>query len=393
MINENFARLENNYLFAEIAARVKRFKEQNPSSGVISLGIGDVTLPLAEAVVAAMREAAAEQGRAESFRGYGPYEGYDFLREAIAVRYERRSTKIAADEVFVSDGAKNDLAAILSLFKAGSRVVIPDPVYPAYLDANVLFGNEVLFVDGTERNGFLPSPPDCAADIAYLCSPNNPTGAVYTREGLKSWVDWANDCGAVIIFDAAYEGFVSDSELPRSIFETEGARECAIEISSFSKSAGFTGTRCGFTVVPRELERDGKSLRALWAKRAAIMYNGCSYVIQRGAAAALSGEGERQSAEAVEYYRANARVIAASLAALGIESTGGVNSPYVWFKCPGGLKSWEVFDILLERAQVVCTPGAGFGKNGEGRCRFSAFGSKENTAAALERVSGVFASL
>lgn len=393
MINPNFARLENNYLFAEIAARVKRYKDENPSAEVISLGIGDVTRPLARAVVDALRAAAAELGDENTFRGYGPYEGYGFLREAIAERYARRDTPLYADEVFVSDGAKNDLAAILTLFKSGSRVVIPDPVYPAYLDANVLFGSEVVFVDGVEANGYLPEPPDAAADVAYICSPNNPTGAVYTREGLARWVEWANGCSAVIVFDAAYEGFVRDPSLPRSIFEIEGARQCAVEICSFSKSAGFTGARCGWTAIPRELERDSRSLRELWAKRAAIMYNGCSYVIQRGAAAALSDEGAAQSREAVDYYLANARAITAALGRLSIASTGGENSPYVWFECPAGLSSWQVFDLLLAEAGAVCTPGAGFGKNGEGRCRFSAFGSAENTQRALERITAAFSSL
>ncbi len=390
ILNTNFSKLANNYLFAEIASRVAAYKEANPNATVISMGIGDVTQPLVPAVIAAIEAAGREMGSAETFRGYGPYEGYAFLRDAISGYYGARGVSVSADEIFICDGAKTDLGAILDLFRPGITAVIPDPVYPAYLDVNTITGNVTRFVDGTAQNGFLPEPPDAPVDVVYLCSPNNPTGAVYTHDGLRAWVDYANRCGAVILFDAAYESFIVDPTLPHSIFEIEGARTCAIELCSLSKTAGFTGTRCGYTVIPKELERDGMLLHNLWARRIAIKYNGTSYVIQRAAEAVFTPAGQRQVREVTQYYLDNAKVMGAALAACGLQYVGGDNSPYLWFRCPDGFGSWDVFDRFLTQANVVCTPGAGFGKNGEGWVRLTAFGSAENTKVAMQRIRDVF---
>lgn len=390
IINENFNNLTANYLFAEIAAQVAAYKKENPQAQVISLGIGDVTLPLAEAVVSAMKKAADEMARAETFKGYGPYGGYDFLRQSIAGHYARRGVTLTINEVFVGDGAKNDLGGVLDLFRQGITAAIPNPVYPAYLDVNAITGNRVEYIDGNMENSFLPAPPDHAVDLVYLCSPNNPTGAVYTKEGLKAWVDYANACGAVILFDAAYEAFVRDDTLPHSIFEIEGARGCAIELCSFSKTAGFTGVRCGYTVIPKELVRGGHSLRDLWERRLAIKHNGVSYLIQRAAEAVFSDDGRRQIEANISYYLNNAQTISAALTALGIPYVGGQSSPYIWMQCPKNLKSWEVFDLFLRSAQVVCTPGAGFGANGEGWVRLTAFGTAKDTQTALDRISKLF---
>ncbi len=392
-MNRNFLKLEGNYLFAEVANRVAAYKKANPEKDVISMGIGDVTQPIVPAVVEAARAACAELGQKETFHGYGPYEGYAFLREPVCAYYARRGVRLDPGEVFIGDGAKNDLGGILDLFGPGNTVLVPDPVYPAYVDVNVLTGNRIVYADGTEANGYLPAPPDFDADLLYLCSPNNPTGAVYTREGLKAWVDYARARGAVILFDAAYESFVGDPALPRSIFEIPGAETCAIELCSLSKTAGFTGVRCGYTVVPRALEREGMKLNELWARRAAVKYNGTSYIIQRAAAAVFTEEGQRQIRENIAYYKNNARVMAAALRSAGVPFIGGENSPYLWFRCPGGMPSWEVFDLLLEEANVVCTPGAGFGKNGEGNCRLTAFGDAGNTGRAMERVAAALAKL
>ncbi len=392
-LNGNFDRLVNNYLFAEVASRVAAYRQAHPDSAVISMGIGDVTQPLPPAVVQAMQAAAAEMGRKETFRGYGPYEGYEFAREAVRRHYGYFGCAPALDEIFIGDGAKNDLGGIVDLFGAGNLVAIPDPVYPAYVDVNTLCGNEILYLDGNEQNGFLPAPPSRPADIVYLCSPNNPTGAVYTRAGLKAWVDYANEAGAVILFDAAYENFIQDDALPHSIFEIEGAQTCAIELCSLSKTAGFTGTRCGYTVIPKALVRQGKSLNGMWARRAAIKYNGTSYVIQRAAEAVFSPEGFSQAQANIRYYLHNAQVMGEALRAAGVEYVGGENSPYLWFKCPGGIGSWALFDRLLDEANVVCTPGAGFGKNGEGWCRLTAFGDAEQTKTAMARVSRVLGAL
>ena len=389
MVNQNFNNLENNYLFAEVAKQVQIYKEANPDKEVISLGIGDVTLPLAEAVVSAIKSAADDMAHKDTFKGYGPYEGYGGLRDSVAAYYAERGVTLGSDEIFIGDGAKNDLGSILDLFSQGLVAAIPDPVYPAYVDVTAITGNKIVYVDANEQNGFLPAPPSNDADLIYLCSPNNPTGAVYNRDELQAWVDYANAHGAVILFDAAYESFIKDASLPRSIFEIEGARTCAIELCSFSKTAGFTGVRCGYTVIPKELERDGMNLNSMWARRIAVKYNGTSYIIQKAAEAALSAEGRRQIMANIDYYMNNAKTIAETMRSLGIRFVGGDNSPYIWFKCPDNMGSWEMFHLLLNGANIVCTPGAGFGKNGEGWVRLTSFGTAANTKTAMERIKNV----
>ena len=386
-VNENFGRMKPSYLFSEIAKRTAEFRERNPRADIIRLGIGDVTRPLCPAVVEAGKKATEEMGVAETFRGYAPDGGYPFIREAVSRYYGRRGVNIAPDEIFVSDGAKCDVGNILDIFASGITALVPDPVYPVYVDTNLMAGNDIVYIGGNAGNGFLPVPDETtpAADVIYVCSPNNPTGAVYNAEQLKKWVDYARNCGGVILFDAAYEGFVQ-GDLPRSIFEIEGARECAIEFGSLSKTAGFTGTRCAYTVVPKELKSGDVSLNALWARRSATKFNGVSYIVQRMAEAALSDEGLKQIAENLAYYEENARIISAVLDELGIEYTGGRNSPYIWLKCPNGMGSWEFFDLLLSKANVVGTPGAGFGVNGEGYFRLTAFGDRERTIEAAERI-------
>ncbi|MCI5754607.1 MAG: LL-diaminopimelate aminotransferase [Clostridiales bacterium] len=386
-LNENYLTLSESYLFSEIAHRVSAHAQAHPQQKLIRMGIGDVTRPLCPCVVSALQSAAAEQGSAATFRGYGPEQGYDFLRERIRAYYAARGVLLEADEIFVSDGAKSDLGNILDLFSRENRVLIPDPVYPVYVDTNRMEGRPIVFADATEENGFLPLPDETLeADLIYLCSPNNPTGAVYDRAQLQQWVDYANERGAVILFDAAYEAFVVDPALPRSIFELPGAETCAIEFCSFSKTAGFTGTRCGYTVVPHALVRQGVQLGRLWLRRQTTKFNGVSYLVQRGAEAALSDEGLRQIQENLSYYRANAAVITCALDTLGIRYTGGKNSPYVWLRCPDGMRSWDFFDLLLQQAGVVGTPGAGFGANGEGHFRLTAFSTREATEEAMQRL-------
>ena len=388
-INENFAKMTPSYLFAEISNRVKKYKEEHPEADVIRLGIGDVTLPLAPAVVEAAKLAADEMGRAETFRGYPPYEGWDFLIEAIRGYYASFGVKLNYGDIFVSDGAKSDAGDLPDLFSADNTVLVPDPVYPVYVDANIMGGRRIIYARGNKDNNFLPTPGDIDGgdpDIIYLCSPNNPTGATMTREGLREWVDYANRIGAVIIFDAAYEAFISDPHLPRSIFEIEGARECAIELGSLTKTAGFTGTRCGYTIIPEELERDGAKLNKLWMRRQSTKFNGVSYIVQRAAAAVFTPEGLEQCRKNIAYYRENAAIIAGTLDRLGIYYTGGAHSPYIWMRCPDGMGSWEFFDLLLQKANVVGTPGAGFGSEGEGYFRLTAFGSREDTAEASRRI-------
>jgi len=390
-LNENYRSLQESYLFSEIGRRVAAYSAANPDADIIRLGIGDVTLPLAPVVVDAMRGAAAEMGKAETFRGYGPEQGYDFLRNAIRDYYAGFGVSLDAAEIFVSDGAKSDLGNITDLFSADNTVLIPDPVYPVYVDTNLMDGRRIEYLPATAENGFLPMPPKTPSDLIYLCSPNNPTGAVYTRDQLAEWVEYANRCHAVILFDAAYEVFVSDPALPHSIFEIPGARTCAVEFCSFSKKAGFTGTRCGYTVVPNNLNFGGLSLNHMWNRRQTTKFNGVSYPVQRAAAAVFTPEARDQVAAAVRYYRDNAQCIAAMLDELGISYVGGVNSPYLWMRCPGGMSSWEFFDFLLTRSHVVGTPGSGFGKNGEGYFRLTAFGSRERTAEAMGRFHALFA--
>ena len=385
-INENYAKLKENYLFSEIAHRVSAFSKEHPEKKLIRMGIGDVTLPLCDAVVSAMKQASEEMGKAETFRGYGPEQGYDFIKEKIREYYAKRGVSLSPDSIFISDGAKSDLGNILDIFSKDNTVLIPDPVYPVYVDTNVMDGRKIVFADANEKNGFLPLPDDKTdADIIYICSPNNPTGAVYDREGLTKWVDFAKKHGSVILFDAAYEAFVADKELPRSIYEIDGAKECAIEFCSLSKTAGFTGTRCGYTVVPEELIFGGHSLNKFWLRRQTTKFNGVSYIVQRAAEAVFSDEGQKQIIENINYYRENARTITSAFDELGITYFGGKNSPYIWMKCPDGMDSWTFFDRLLTDAGVVGTPGAGFGENGEGFFRLTSFSNNENTTEAMER--------
>ncbi len=392
-INANFLNLKESYLFATVGRKTAEYKKAHPEKNVIRLSIGDVTRPLAPVVVEAMKRAAEEMGRSETFRGYGPDQtcyGYDKLLDSILGSYARKGVTLAKSEVFVSDGAKSDCGNILDIFSQDNVVLVPDPVYPVYVDTNVMGGRVIVYADATQENGFLPMPEKgTKADIIYICSPNNPTGAAYTREQLKEWVDFANENGAVILYDAAYEYFICDDSLCRSIYEVEGAKDCAIEICSYSKTAGFTGVRCGYTIVPEALVREGVSLNKLWARRQSTKFNGVSYVTQMGAAAVFTEEGERQIGENLAYYRKNAQTIARCLDELNLFYTGGKNSPYLWFKCPNGMSSWEFFDYLLEKANVVGTPGSGFGKNGEGFFRLTAFGSHESTQEACRRIAAL----
>ena len=384
-INKHYAELADSYLFSTVARKAAEFQKANPDREVIKLSIGDVTLPLAKCVVEAMHKAVDEMGTAEGFHGYGPEQGYDFLKDAVRNYYAGHGVNLKSGEIFISDGAKSDLANVLGLFDVNNTVLVPDPVYPTYVDDNVSDGRKVIYAKCDESNNFLPMPdPNVKADIIYICSPSNPTGAVYTPEQLKVWVDHANATGAVILFDAAYECFVSEPGLARSIFEVEGARTCAIEICSFSKIAGFTGTRCGYTVVPEELEREGRSLHQMWLRRQTTKFNGVPYIVQRGAAAVFTESGMAEIQHNLDYYRRNAQVIGKALEEAGVWFCGGKNSPYLWMKCPGGMTSWEFFDYLLEKTGVVGTPGSGFGPCGEGYFRLTAFGNAEKTKIAAE---------
>ncbi|MCH5163105.1 MAG: LL-diaminopimelate aminotransferase [Clostridiales bacterium] len=378
-LNKNYKHLGENYLFAEVSKRVEAYKSEFPNSDIISLGIGDVTQPLSAKVSEACREAGMELSTKTGFHGYGPYDGYPFLKNAIVAYYKKRGIEINPDEVFVTDGAKDALGAFLDLFDVSNTVMIPDPVYPAYVDANVMDGRKIIYVDGTRENGFLPMPPKAKADIIYLCSPNNPTGAAYTAEQLNEWVQYALDNEAVILYDAAYEAFVEDGKkAARSIFEVTGARDCAVEFCSLSKLAGFTGVRCGWTVIPM-----ASPLNRMFMRRQATKFNGTSYVVQRMAASALSGAGLEETMKSVAVYKSNAKIITDKFDALGIEYVGGKNAPYVWFYC--GIDSWEFFDYLLKKARVVVTPGSGFGKNGEGWLRITSFNTPERTQEAMKR--------
>ena len=384
-INKHYAELADSYLFSTVARKAAEFQKANPDREVIKLSIGDVTLPLAKCVVEAMHKAVDEMGTAEGFHGYGPEQGYDFLKDAVRDYYAGHGVNLKSGEIFISDGAKSDLANVLGLFDVNNTVLVPDPVYPTYVDDNVSDGRKVIYAKCDESNNFLPMPdPNVKADIIYICSPSNPTGAVYTPEQLKVWVDHANATGAVILFDAAYECFVSEPGLARSIFEVEGARTCAIEICSFSKIAGFTGTRCGYTIVPKELEREGRSLHQMWLRRQTTKFNGVPYIVQRGAAAVFTESGMAEIQHNLDYYRRNAQVIGKALEEAGVWFCGGKNSPYLWMKCPGGMTSWEFFDYLLEKTGVVGTPGSGFGPCGEGYFRLTAFGNAEKTKIAAE---------
>lgn len=386
-LNTNYLNVNDSYLFSTIAKKVAAYQQAHPDKTVLRLGIGDVTLPLAPAVISALHSAVDEMANKDTFRGYGPEQGYGFLKDSIAAYYKERGVQLAGDEIFISDGAKSDLGNILDLFSQDNVVLVPDPVYPVYVDTNVMAGRKIIYADANEANGFLPMPDySVDADLIYICSPNNPTGAAYTVAQLKEWVDYATKKGAIILYDAAYECFVESEGLARSIYQVDGAKNCAIEFCSFSKMAGFTGTRCGYTVVPEAIEKDGLSVNKMWLRRQTTKFNGVPYIVQRGAAAVFTKEGREQISKNLDYYRANAKVIAGGLKELGIWFTGGENSPYIWLKCPNGMKSWEFFDYLLENAQVVGTPGAGFGVNGEGFFRLTAFGSAEVTKEAVERI-------
>ncbi|MBW2387829.1 MAG: LL-diaminopimelate aminotransferase [Deltaproteobacteria bacterium] len=403
-INENFRKLASGYLFPEIGRRVRAFAEANPDADIIRLGIGDVTLPLAPAVIAAMHDAVEEMGTDKGFRGYGPENGYDFLLDAIREHdYRARGVEIDADEIFVSDGSKQDSGNIQEIFGNDCTLLVTDPSYPVYVDTNVMAGRTgeidengyyagITYLAATEENDFMPGPPSEAVDLAYLCSPNNPTGAVATRENLEAWVKWAKDCDAVILFDAAYDAFIQDDALPRSIFEIEGARDCAIEMRSFSKRAGFTGVRCAYMVIPKTVmgttaSGERVSLNQLWGRRHATKFNSVPYVIQRAAAATFTPEGRAQTAEQVRHYMENARLIREALAAAGFTTFGGEHAPYIWIRTPDGKSSWDFFDELLSQAQVVGTPGSGFGPSGEGYFRISAFNSREKVEEAIRRIT------
>ncbi|GBU24914.1 L,L-diaminopimelate aminotransferase [Fibrobacteria bacterium R8-3-H12] len=389
-INQNFLKLQNSYLFSGIAKKVKEYAAANPDKKIIRLGIGDVTLPLVPAVIKAMQQAVLEMGNASTFRGYGDEQGYSFLRRAICGYYSKKGVTISEDEIFVSDGAKSDLGNILDIFSSKNKVLIPDPVYPVYADTNIMAGRKISYMNGNASNDFLPLPDKkTTADIIYLCSPNNPTGAVYNKEQLKLWVKYALKNKAVILFDSAYEIFAQDAALPTSIYQIEGAEKCAIEFCSLSKTAGFTGTRCGYTIIPHKLIRERTALNKLWLRRQTTKFKGVPYVVQRGAEAVFTEEGLAQVKGNISYYLQNAEIIANTLKSLGIWFAGGRNSPYIWLKCPNGMLSWEFFDFLLEKASVVGTPGAGFGKNGEGFFRLTAFNNRENVIEAMEKIKCV----
>ena len=388
-LNHNFQNLEQSYLFVTIAKKVNEYTAAHPDNHLIRMGIGDVTLPLAPVVIEAMHKATDEMARKETFRGYSPdSNGYPFLREAIAGYYQGFGVDVQASEVFVGDGAKSDVGNIVDIFDSANTILVPDPVYPVYVDTNIMAGRKIVYADANKGNGFLPMPKEGhKVDVIYLCSPNNPTGAVYNKEQLTAWVDYALEQGAVILFDAAYECFVGPG-LPRSIFEIPGAEKCAIEFGSLSKTAGFTGMRCGYTVIKPQLEADGVQAAALWQRRQGSKFNGVNYVTQRAAEAVFSKEGQKQIQENIAYYKRNAQVMVQAMKDMGLWYTGGENSPYVWFQCPEGKSGWEYFDYLLNEKEIVGTPGEGFGKNGAGCMRLSAFGDAQKTVEAMERLKG-----
>lgn len=402
LVNENHLKLPGNYLFAEIVKRVNAYRSQHPDEKVIRLGIGDVTKPLPKASIEAMHKAVDEMGVEATFRGYPEYEGYDFLIEKIIESdYRQRGIKIERDEVFVSDGAKSDTANIQELFSDGNAIALTDPVYPVYLDSNVMAGrtgvlntdgrwSKVVYLPCTSENDFIPELPENKADMIYLCFPNNPTGTTLKKSDLKKWVDYARENKSVILFDSAYEAYITENDVPHSIYEIEGAKEVAVEFRSFSKTAGFTGTRCAYTVIPKELvvytsAGEAHNLNRLWYRRQATKFNGVSYIVQRGAEAVYSEEGKRQVRETIAFYMENAGIIRRGLESIGIAVFGGINAPYIWLKTPNGMDSWSFFDKLLNEAQIVGTPGVGFGPSGQGYFRLTAFGSRENTLEAVER--------
>lgn len=398
-INENYLKLPGSYLFSTIGKKVNEYSKAHPEKEIIRLGIGDVTQPLAPVVIETLHKAVDEMGKAETFHGYAPELGYEFLRQAIAENdYKARGADIKADEIFISDGAKSDSGNIGDIFDTDNKIAVCDPVYPVYIDTNAMSGrtgnydakterwSEVIYMPCTEETGFAPQLPKEEPDIIYLCFPNNPTGSTIKKDELQKWVDYALKVGAVIIYDAAYEAYISEEDVPHTIFECEGAKECAIELRSFSKNAGFTGTRLGFTVISKELKCNGVSLHSLWARRHGTKFNGAPYIIQRAGEVIYSEEGRKQTKEQIAYYMNNAKVILEGLKKAGYSVSGGVNAPYIWLKTPNNMTSWEFFDYLLEKANVVGTPGSGFGPSGEGYFRLTAFGSYENTVKAMERI-------
>lgn len=397
-LNENYQNVKDSYLFAEIARRVKVYEETHPekAADIIRLGIGDVTLPLTKSVIEALHEAVDSQAISETFKGYGPEQGYAFAQEAIADYYARNGVEVKATDIFISDGAKSDTGNITELFAKDNVVLVPNPVYPVYVDTNTMDGKNIIYMNGTKENDFLPMPDEnVKADIIYLCSPNNPTGACYNKEQLEAWVAYALKNDAVILYDSAYEAFITDPTLPRSIYAIEGAKKCAIEFCSLSKTAGFTGTRFSYTVVPEELvfetsNGETLSLHNMWNRRQCTKFNGTPYIIQYAGAKVFTEEGMKECQENIGYYRENAHMIAETLEKKGISFTGGVNSPYIWFECPKGMESWEFFDYLLENAQIVGTPGAGFGENGKNYFRLTSFGKHEKTKEAMERFNALF---
>ena len=385
--NMHYSELKDSYLFYNIAQKTKAYVEQHPGVKLLRMGIGDVSLPLCDAVIKALHEAVDDQASKSSFHGYMPECGASFLRDTIAKYYENRGVSLSSDEVFVSSGASDELGDILDLYERSGSALVIEPAYPAYVDANVMAGRKIVHLASGEENSFLPEPSEeIKADLLYICSPNNPTGAVFSRNQLQAWVDFANENGSVILFDAAYEAFIEDETLPHSIFELDGAKTCAIEICSLSKTAGFTGTRLGYTVIPKALKRSGMNLNEMWVRNRTTKTNGVSYIIQKGGAAVFTEEGQKQIHENIRIYKKNAKVLMKALDQLGIWYCGGKNAPYIWMKCPNGMGSWEFFDYLLHEIQVVGTPGEGFGACGEGYFRFSTFGSPEDTKEAAERL-------
>ena len=389
--NKYYSELKDSYLFYNIAQKTKAYVEQHPGTKLLRMGIGDVSLPLCDAVIRALHEAVDDQASKSSFHGYMPECGASFLRDTIAKYYENRGVSLSSDEVFVSSGASDELGDILDLFERSGSALVIEPAYPAYVDANVMAGRKIVHLSSSEENSFLPEPSeDIKADLLYICSPNNPTGAVFSREQLQVWVDFANENGSLILFDAAYEAFIEDETLPHSIFELDGAKTCAIEICSLSKTAGFTGTRLGYTVIPKALKRNGMNLNEMWVRNRTTKTNGVSYIIQKGGAAVFTEEGQRQIHENIQIYKKNAKILMKALDQIGMWYCGGKNAPYIWMRCPRGMKSWEFFDYLLHKIQVVGTPGEGFGAAGEGYFRFSTFGSPEDTKEAAERIVTLF---
>lgn len=383
--------LKNNFLFQAVSDKLEEFKEKNPEKEVINMGIGDVSLPLASEVIRACISATNEMGKSSSFRGYSPNGGYDFLKLKIKDEYKNLGILVNTDEIFISDGAKSDMSNILDIFSSDNTCLIPDPVYPVYLDTSIMHGMKIEFAKATEQNDFLPEPDfNKKVDIIYICSPNNPTGAAYTKIQMKRWIDYANSCGAVILYDAAYESFIEDDNFCRSIFEIPESKTCAIEFKSFSKSAGFTGMRCGYSIIPKELKRENVSLNYLWTRRHSTKFNGVPYIIQRAAEASLSEAGKKECQKSIKYYKENAQILAKTFNQLSIKFFGGLNSPYLWIKCPNNMNSWEFFDYLLQNLNIIGTPGSGFGKNGENYFRFSCFASREDVQKACSKLTGSF---